>query len=638
MEPRMVDMEQSAAPQLLPIQTGPILQSPSRELPDAKDGGVSFHDLFSQSLKATSNKRVTKEGADTQPVLAIGDLKIPLESLKKDKDGNFVLSLDDLKQLLHEAQKQGLIDAKQAKAIEKGETSLASMLIQGSENGELFTLSVQQGKGVLTPAPKQDASANSNIHALQIQSALHSQGETKAASTVLTEKAAANAKPSVQNAVEGKALLTGNEKNNAPLASDEKNSALLTKSEKNVEAAVNRLTKLENQSVDSLKARVEKTDSALIMRKEGEIKTAHDALESKIEQSRLSRTPADVKKELFQGEVKNHRNSPPIQAKQPQAAVEVKSNDKPVINAEVKLASNDNAHYDLRNTSKGVLDDSALRILLDKPESKTETKQESKTTQALKETQPVRVDAQARQHSDASDGKSQQDKSSNKENGPFKQMAKAELDKGALEAMSDKPTAAPKTNKASQSETNVRVEQSNGNQTAAQVRAVETQTPVKAASATTSAFQDRVDKVQEAANQQIVRGVKGAISADRSDVTIRLTPQSLGRVSVQLMMENGSLTANLTAQKEATQAMLEKNIHLLRAALDDNNIKVERINIIREPQDARQQSDQQRDRSQDERFAQQKDQQQSGNQRNPNGQRRNWNEYWNTWNTWRQTT
>ncbi|MDP8242780.1 MAG: flagellar hook-length control protein FliK [Candidatus Hinthialibacter antarcticus] len=630
-------MEQLAAPQLLPIQTGLISESTPKPSSDSKDGGVSFHDLFSESLKATSAKRNTKDDSDSQPVLAIGDLKIPLESLKKDKDGHFILSLEDLKELLSEAQKQGLIDAKQAKAIEKGETSLASLLIQGSENGDLFTLSVQNGKGVLTPAPNQTNNTNASLHALQIQSALE-KAETETATKTKIQTDHTTTSKQQPLAAEGKALLTGNEKTDA----------LLTSSEKNVEAAVTRLSKRENESIESLKTRLNQTDSALLMRKEGEIQSGREALDSKIEQSRLSRTPADIKKELFQGELKNQRNAPSeITGKQSQSTVDAKTKTnaetiaKPVINAEVKLASNDNTHYDLRDTSKGVLNDAALRILLDKSEPKQETKLEPKASQVLKDAQVVKVDAQAKQHSDASNGQAQQDKSSKKENGSFKQAAKAELDKGALQAMSDKPTAAPKASSASQAESNARVEQSNMTQTAAQSRPVETQAPVKSASPTTSAFQDRVDKVQQAANQQIVRGVKGAISAERSDVTIRLTPQSLGRVSVQLVMDHGHLTANLSAQKEATQAMLEKNIHLLKSALDDNNIKVERINIIREPGDARQQSDQQRERSQEERSAQQKgsqDNPQSGSKRNPNGQRWNWNEYWNTWNNWRQTT
>ena len=706
MKPRMVDMEKSAAPKLLPIQTGPISESTPKLQSKTKEGGVSFHDLFSESLKTTSAKRTKKSESVDQPVLAIGDLKIPLDSLKKDKDGHFILSLDDLKKLLNEAQKQGLIDAKQAKAIESGESSLASLLIQGSENVELFTLSVQDGKGVLTAAPKQgNPTASVNINALQIQSALQSetntasdalnkissnptasvninplkiqsalQSETNTASDALkkttnetSNKISSNptsgsvvkqfasiinesAKTSTQAETASTRLAhkAARESDNANGADNTNKSKLKTASEKNVEAAVNRLDQFENKSVETLEKRLNNTDSALLMRKEGEIQTERQALESKIEQSRLAHASDDIKKELFQGEVKTARQpATELTSKQLKSNAEatIKTNtateSKPVINAEVKLASRDNAHYDLRDTSKGVLDDAALRILLGKSESevktKTEIKQNAKSVQAIR-AEAIAANKQA-EKGNASNEQSQDKQSSKKENGSFKQVAKAELDKGALDAMSDKPTAAPKANH-TQSDAVAKPDQASVAQTASESRPVEANAPTKATASAGSIMQDRVAKVQEATAQQIVRGVKGAISADRSDITIRLTPQSLGRVSIQLMMEHGQLTANLTAQKEATQAMLEKNVHLLKHALDDNNVKVDKINIIREPQDAKQQSDHQRDRSQDDRNSQQRSsqQEQQSNQQRNNNQRWNWNEYWNSWNNWRQTT
>lgn len=654
-------MVQSAAPKLLPIQTGPISESTPKLHSKSKEGGVSFHDLFSESLKSTSAKRTKKSESDDLPILAIGDLKIPLESLKKDKDGHFILSLDDLKKLLNEAQKQGLIDAKQAKAIESGESSLASLLIQGSENGELFTLSVQDGKGVLTAAPKQgNQEATTNLHALQIQSALQSQDKTSSESVVKQFASivdeSAKVSPKADAASTKISHKTSHTSDDAKISDNTNTIKLRTASEKNVEAAVNRLDTLENKGVEKIQQRLNNTDSALLMRKEGEIQTERQSLESKIAQSRLAHSSDDLKKDLFQGEVKAARQPvSELNRKQLQSQTETtaKTNivattiTKPIVNAEVKLTSHDNTHYDLRDASKGVLDDAALRILLGKSETNADTKTEVKTetTQNAKSVQAIRAEAvaankQAEHNGNASNGQSQDQQSSKKESESFKQVAKTKLDKGALEAMSDKPTAAPKANQA-QAEAVAKPDQTSVAQTASESRPVEANAPAKATAAAGSIMQDRIEKVQDAAAQQIVRGVKGAISADRSDITIRLTPQSLGRVSIQLMMEHGQLTANLTAQKEATQAMLEKNVHLLKHALDDNNVKVDKINIIREPQDAKQQSDHQRERSQDERNSQQKSfqqDQQSNQQRNSNNQRWNWNEYWNSWNNWRQTS
>ncbi|MBN2326265.1 MAG: flagellar hook-length control protein FliK [Candidatus Omnitrophica bacterium] len=92
-------------------------------------------------------------------------------------------------------------------------------------------------------------------------------------------------------------------------------------------------------------------------------------------------------------------------------------------------------------------------------------------------------------------------------------------------------------------------------------------------------YAEKIVELQEAAAKQIVRRVQGSIGADRSQITMRLNPESLGRIHVQMSMENGSLTAQISADKENTRAMLDQSLHTLRAAFEEQGLKVDRLAV-----------------------------------------------------------
>ncbi len=83
--------------------------------------------------------------------------------------------------------------------------------------------------------------------------------------------------------------------------------------------------------------------------------------------------------------------------------------------------------------------------------------------------------------------------------------------------------------------------------------------------------------------EQVVRGVSGSISEGRSHVTIRLNPPDLGTVNVKLVLENGTLTARITAEQSATRSLLDQHSHALRQSLTDHGIKVDQVVVTREP-------------------------------------------------------
>jgi flagellar hook-length control protein FliK len=107
----------------------------------------------------------------------------------------------------------------------------------------------------------------------------------------------------------------------------------------------------------------------------------------------------------------------------------------------------------------------------------------------------------------------------------------------------------------------------------------------------TSSAQDYVDKIaklQASVSQQMVHSVKGSLGSERSFISLRLDPQSLGSVAIHLKMENGKLSVQLMAQKESTRLLLEKSIASLKSAFDESGIKAERIVVSRESAEVKQ--------------------------------------------------
>lgn len=101
---------------------------------------------------------------------------------------------------------------------------------------------------------------------------------------------------------------------------------------------------------------------------------------------------------------------------------------------------------------------------------------------------------------------------------------------------------------------------------------------------------------QDAAAQQIVKGVQSSLGSERSHISIHLQPESLGKVDIQLKMENGMMTAHIVAEKESTQAMLEKNATVLKTALEEKNIQIDKLHIGKDASEYRQ-SQQEQSRS-----------------------------------------
>ncbi len=101
-------------------------------------------------------------------------------------------------------------------------------------------------------------------------------------------------------------------------------------------------------------------------------------------------------------------------------------------------------------------------------------------------------------------------------------------------------------------------------------------------------YMEKIAEVQEAAAKQIVKGVQGTIGSDRSHVTLRMVPESLGQIHIRITMENGQLSAQLNAEKDSTRAMMQQGLNTLRSAFDEQGLKVDRLVVNKEQFDPKQ--------------------------------------------------
>ena len=102
-------------------------------------------------------------------------------------------------------------------------------------------------------------------------------------------------------------------------------------------------------------------------------------------------------------------------------------------------------------------------------------------------------------------------------------------------------------------------------------------------------YAEKIEQWQETASRQIVRAVQGSLGSHRSQISLRLIPESLGHIVVRLTMEHNQLSTQISAEKHSTRLLLEQNLSTLRTAFAEQGIQVERLTIAKETLDSREQ-------------------------------------------------
>lgn len=100
---------------------------------------------------------------------------------------------------------------------------------------------------------------------------------------------------------------------------------------------------------------------------------------------------------------------------------------------------------------------------------------------------------------------------------------------------------------------------------------------------------------------QVVTHLSGSASGETGRMVLRLHPAELGALRIELMVEGDQLRANLHAQTQQVQDVLERNLNQLRSALAEQGLKIDQFQVS---SDARQnqQFGQAEDSSGDRRF------------------------------------
>jgi flagellar hook-length control protein FliK len=78
---------------------------------------------------------------------------------------------------------------------------------------------------------------------------------------------------------------------------------------------------------------------------------------------------------------------------------------------------------------------------------------------------------------------------------------------------------------------------------------------------------------------QITGKAAVTLTQDRSEMVIELKPESLGKLSLKVITENGIVTAKFVAENTQVQKLLESNMQMLKESLERQGIIVQSLNV-----------------------------------------------------------
>ncbi len=78
---------------------------------------------------------------------------------------------------------------------------------------------------------------------------------------------------------------------------------------------------------------------------------------------------------------------------------------------------------------------------------------------------------------------------------------------------------------------------------------------------------------------QIIEKAGVVISQDRSEMLIELKPESLGRISLKVVTENGIVMAKFVAENQHVQQVLETNMQMLKDSMQRQGINIQNISV-----------------------------------------------------------
>jgi len=107
------------------------------------------------------------------------------------------------------------------------------------------------------------------------------------------------------------------------------------------------------------------------------------------------------------------------------------------------------------------------------------------------------------------------------------------------------------------------------------------------------AFGSEQSSLQNTYTQQVMDQIRQAfpsgIKASDSSMTLRLNPPMLGRVDVDITLQDGKILATFKADQSVTREILQQNMHLLKDALSDQGVKAAQFVVSTDSFNARDQ-------------------------------------------------
>lgn len=78
---------------------------------------------------------------------------------------------------------------------------------------------------------------------------------------------------------------------------------------------------------------------------------------------------------------------------------------------------------------------------------------------------------------------------------------------------------------------------------------------------------------------QVMQNAKVVIDGDKTEMVMQLKPESLGKVSLRVVAENGIIAARFVAENRQVKQILEANMQLLKDALEKQGLSVEGFSV-----------------------------------------------------------
>jgi flagellar hook-length control protein FliK len=77
----------------------------------------------------------------------------------------------------------------------------------------------------------------------------------------------------------------------------------------------------------------------------------------------------------------------------------------------------------------------------------------------------------------------------------------------------------------------------------------------------------------------VARGLSAAVLQRGGSLSLKLTPESLGQVRIDMTMDKGSVAVRIEAGSVAAQDLLESSMAMLRSTLEGKGLSVDRISV-----------------------------------------------------------